>query len=80
MKIKTKGTTTCNAGEFEFGDTIVFDGDIYMVVDTSVYWEELGENDGMVHIVRLRDGFMDGIRVTCQVSRINLVATVEEES
>lgn len=79
MKINAKGTTTCTAGEFAFGDTLVLNGDVYIVVDTSVYWEELGTNDDMVYIVRLRDGLMDGIKCTCQVSRINLVATVEEE-
>lgn len=79
MKINAKGTTTCKAGEFKFGDTFVFDGDVYIVVDTSVYWEELGTNDDMVYIVRLRDGLMDGIKRTCQVSRINLVATIEED-
>ena len=79
MKINAKGTTTCKAGEFKFGDTFVFDGDVYMVVDTSVYYEELGENDDTVYIVRLRDGFMDGVSLNCQVSRINMVATIENE-
>lgn len=79
MKINAKGTTTCTAGEFKFGDTFVIDGDVYMVIDTSVYYEELGKNDDMVYIVRLRDGFMDGVHLNYKVSRINLVATIEEE-
>lgn len=62
---------------FEAGETFLRDGDVWLVINTSVYDEEFGGNPH-VHAVRLHDGFMDGFNPACLVTPVTVEAVIKE--
>ena len=62
--------------KFEAGTTFLRDGDVWLVIDTRVYDEELDGNS--IYAVRLYDGFMDGFNPACLVTPVTVEAVIKE--
>lgn len=63
--------------KFGVGETFLRDGDVWLVIDTRVYDEEL-DDDSRIHAVRLHDGFMDGFNPMCLVTPVTVEAVIKE--